>query len=122
VFADEIVDPATVDDLESVAEVSLSDRELTMANSLVEAMSDPWDPDQYQDTYRAAVMELIEAKAQGRTLVVDQAPDREVVIDLAAALEASVEAARASRGRHPTARPVDAAKPRKAAASRRKSA
>ena len=92
-------------------------RELAMANSLVEALSDPWQPEQYRDEYRDAVMELIEAKAAGRTLTVPAAAtDRDNVVDLATALEASVEAAKAARGRHPTARPkpaTDAAPVRK---------
>ena len=142
VFADEVVDPAADEDLQAVAGVHLTDREVTMAHSLVEALSDPFEADRYQDTYRAAVMELIEAKAEGRTMVLeDPPPDRDNVVDLASALEASVEAAKAARGRHPTARPArpsaadgndGAAQPaaaapkkaaaKKAAATRRKSA
>jgi DNA end-binding protein Ku len=134
VFADEVVDPASDEDLQAVVGVELSDREVTMAHSLVDALSDPFEPERYQDTYRAAVMELIEAKAEGRTIVIDDtAPDRGNVVDLASALEASIEAAKAARGRHPTARPARAAgaadddtaaaaQPKKSAPRRRKSA
>ena len=103
VFPDEVVDPASVEGLEQIGNVVLSDRETLMAASLVTAMSDPFRPDDFRDEYRASVMELIEAKAAGRTLTIEQAPDRADVVDLAAALEASVQAANASRGRHPTA-------------------
>ena len=114
VFPDEVVDPATVEGLENLDAVSLTDRELSMANSLVEALSDPFEPDNFRDTYRASVMELIEAKAAGKTLTIEPAPERADVIDLAAALEASVEAAKASRSRHPTARKAPAKKAQRA--------
>ncbi|MCU1395341.1 MAG: end-binding protein Ku [Ilumatobacteraceae bacterium] len=105
-YPDEVVDPAEVEDLETVVGVELSDRELAMAGTLVEAMADPFDPATYRDEYRAQVMALIEAKAEGRTIKAEVAPERSTVVDLAAALEASVEAAKASRARHPTARPA----------------
>ena len=110
VFPDEVVDPATAEGMEDLDRPELSERELAMANSLVEAMSDPFDPSKFHDEYRASVMELIEAKAAGRTLSIDAAPKYAEVIDLAAALEASVEAAKASRSRHPTSRRATAAK------------
>ncbi|MCU1401256.1 MAG: end-binding protein Ku [Acidimicrobiales bacterium] len=103
-YPDELVDPAQVEDLETVIGVQLSDRELAMAGTLVEAMAEPFDPSQYRDEYRESVMALIEAKAEGRTIDIDAAPDRAVVVDLADALEASIEAAKASRSRHPSAR------------------
>ena len=71
-------------------------------------MAEPFDPAQYRDEYRDSVMALIEAKAEGRSITIEAAPDRAVVVDLAEALEASVEAAKAARSRHPTARPAAA--------------
>ena len=119
-FPDELVDPAEDEDLDIVRDgASLSDRELAMAHTLVDALSDPFEPSNFRDTYRESVMELIEAKAEGRTLEIEAAPEHGQVIDLAAALEASVEAAKASRSRHPTARPAQA---KKAAGSKRKTA
>jgi DNA end-binding protein Ku len=114
VFPDEVVDPATVEDLDLVAQVAITDRELTMANTLIEALSDPFDPEQFQDSYRGEVMRLIQAKAEGQTFVVEDAPQHAEVIDLASALEASVDAAKAARSRHPSARQSSAeAKSRK---------
>jgi len=123
VFPDELVDPATVDDLDTVRDVAApSERELVMAASLVEAMSDPWEPEQYRDTYRDEVMALIEAKAEGRTYETDAVPEMAPVVDLASALEASVEAANAARGRHPTARPTTSKAAKRTAAKVKKSA
>ena len=51
------------------------------------------------------MLELIERKAGGETIVAETtpAPSADKVIDLMAALEASVQAAKGARGRHPTA-------------------
>lgn len=108
VFPDEVIDPAAVEGLEEIGSMDLSDRERSMAASLVMIRSSPTTS---VTNTAASVMELIEAKAAVRTLSVDAIPDRAEVVDLAAALEASVEAARASRDRHPTARKASVAKP-----------
>jgi len=122
-FPDELVTwaDAEAEAGESIRTVSLTERERKMAVGLVEALSDDWDPSQFQDTYRAEVMALIEAKAAGTVFVSSEAPaETGHVVDLAAALEASMEAAKAARQRHPTARKATAKKP--AAGKRRKTA
>jgi DNA end-binding protein Ku len=105
VYADEVNDPASIDGLEAVAKVDLSDKELAMAGSLIASLSQDFEPEKHTDTYREQVLELIERKAAGeapRVAPVAARPDSNVV-DLLAALEASVEAAKAARGRHPSA-------------------
>lgn len=104
VYADEINDPAEIPDMADVAEVEVSDKELAMATQLVESLSAEFEPDRFQDTYRQAVLELIDKKAAGEEVVVPAATaEPERVVDLMAALEASVAAAKESRKRHPTA-------------------
>lgn len=72
----------------------VSDRELDMAFTLIELLRKPFEPEEYHDTYREALAQLIEAKLEGRE-VVKAPPARETkVIDLADALRKSVEAAR----------------------------
>src|SRR5690606_8476672 len=90
----------------------LTERELTMAVSLVESMSGPFEPEKYHDTYREQVLDLIERKAQGLGVgpAETTAPAANVV-DLMAALEASVNAAKESRGRHPRGGPRRAPEP-----------
>jgi len=44
--------------------VGLTEREFAMAEQLVEAMSEPWDPDKYQDSFLAEVMALAEEKVK----------------------------------------------------------
>ena len=80
------------------------ERELAMANQLIESLSETFDPTKYSDTYRTKVLEVIERKAAGEEDVVSTPePQEEKVVDLMAALEASVAAAKEARGRHPTA-------------------
>jgi DNA end-binding protein Ku len=80
---------------DSMPNVLVNDREMGMASSLVEALSEPFDPGKYHDNYREAVLELIEAKKKGREVVMPEgaAPSGEVT-DLMAALRASVDSAR----------------------------
>jgi DNA end-binding protein Ku len=108
VYADEINDPAGIDELDTVVDIEISDKELAMASQLVESLSTDFEPDRFRDTYRESVLELIEKKAAGEEVVapVSQVePDK--VVDLMAALEASVAAAKDARKRHPTAHDAD---------------
>src|SRR5205809_761613 len=56
-FASEILAP---DELKDVSNTAITDKELKMAQSLVESMSTPWEPEKYRDEYRNAVMQMIE--------------------------------------------------------------
>jgi DNA end-binding protein Ku len=95
--------------------VKLSDRELEMAFTLIDILQKPFDPSEYQDHYREALAELIEAKLEGKE-VVNAPPARESrVLDLADALKRSVEAAKKTAKPKPAAR----ARSRPARAARR---
>jgi DNA end-binding protein Ku len=111
VYADEVVEPADIGEIAALDTVELSDRELAMAQQLVESLSAEFKPDKYRDTHRDQVLELIERKAAGEE-VVEIAPAAEApkVVDLMAALEASVAAAKEARKRHPTSRASGAAR------------
>ena len=106
IYADEVNDSAEVPELEPVSDVEVSDRELAMAEQLVESLVTKFEPSKYADTYREKVMDLVERKAAGETGLVEApaAVSEEKVVDLMAALEASVAAAKSSRKRHPTGR------------------
>ena len=71
--------------------------ERAMAAQLIDAMTGEFDPGQYRDEYREALMAVIEAKVEGRQVVQNVEEPGGALIDLMAALEASVEAARANR-------------------------
>jgi DNA end-binding protein Ku len=68
-------------------------REIEMANTLVEQLSAPFEPDDYADTYRDAVMELIRRKASGEEIEVSATENLVESDDLLAALKASLERA-----------------------------
>lgn len=98
-FGDEIQQTSSFGELEET-EVEISERELEMARKLVESVSRPFDIDSYRDTYREALLELIDRKANGEQIVLEPAPkdERLQAPDLMSALEASLEEARARLG------------------------
>lgn len=78
------------------AQVAVDDRELKMAMSLVDLLTEDFDPTKYKDDYRDVLMERITAKAQGEEIqVAPEAPQSEV-LDLMEALRRSIEAAKAN--------------------------
>jgi DNA end-binding protein Ku len=84
-------------DLPEGAETKVRPKELDMARSLVENLSDRFDPESYKDQYRIALEQLIEGKMRGeRRNVKRRRPDAKV-IDLMEALSASVEQSRGAR-------------------------
>ena len=98
------------DDLDLPDDVKVSAAELKMAENLVEMMATAFEPDDFKDEYKEAVLEVVRAKVEGREDLVE-APEAEAettVVDLMAALKASVERAkagekktgRAARGGH----------------------
>jgi DNA end-binding protein Ku len=74
--------------------VKISDKEVQMANSLIENLSDTFQPQRYTDDYRAAFMQIVEQKLAGQEIVAPTAAAEPKVMDLMAALKASVEAAK----------------------------
>ena len=65
-FGDEVLSPDRLDELDSVNEAEASERELTMAQQLIDSLSSDFEPDKYHDEYRERVLDLIERKAAGR--------------------------------------------------------
>ena len=99
VWADEVNPPEAIPGMDKATDVELNDKELAMATSLIESLTETFEPEKYHDTYRQAVLELIDRKADGEEAPVPApADDRDdTVVDLMAALEASVAAAKKSR-------------------------
>jgi DNA end-binding protein Ku len=122
VYADEVNDPVTIPELADLDGIDVSEKELVMARQLIESLSTDFEPEKFHDTYREAVLGLIEQKAEGQEVVTPAASaEPEKVVDLMAALEASVAAAKDARKRHPTGRAdgaADEGKPAKKAAKR----
>jgi DNA end-binding protein Ku len=98
-FADEVVDPARLDDIPAAEDVKTNKREIDIAKQLIESLAGEFEPTKYKDTYREAVLEMIEKKAAGEEIVI-QPEDEETapVPDLMSALKASLDAVRERTG------------------------
>ncbi len=97
-----------------------SQRELDMAEQLIEALASDFEPDKYSDQYREQVLDLIQRKAAGEEIVAEPTvEDKGKVLDLMAALEQSL--ARAGRGGD-AAEEAEAAPKKKAAKATKKRA
>jgi DNA end-binding protein Ku len=93
-FADEIRP------LEEIArgELEVDERELEMASQLIDRFSGSFDAAKYHDTYRERLLEIIEAKHNGKEVHVEPLEAAEEPEDLLAALRASLDAAKSRRG------------------------
>jgi len=120
-YADEVLDPATIDELSELDDVDVSKKEIAMAESLVDSLTAAFDPAKYRDEYREQVLDLIDIKASGEAFELPEAEaEKPKVVDLMAALEASVARAKEARGRHPSGAKNPAAKPAKKKAAAKK--
>ena len=78
-------------------DVLVSPQELTMALTLVEMLEEPFEPKKYRDEYRVAMLEMIEAKANGQEVTAAPEAPLPKTVDLMAALKASLEAAKKAK-------------------------
>jgi DNA end-binding protein Ku len=98
-FADEVIPPDSLDDMPEAGGKKTTKRELDMAQQLIDSLSGDFDPDKYRDEYRDRVLDLIERKAQGEEIVVEEQPEEpKKVPDLMAALEASIAQSKSQGG------------------------
>ncbi|MGZ5329106.1 MAG: non-homologous end joining protein Ku [Actinomycetota bacterium] len=69
-------------------------QELEMARQLIENLTAEWDPEEFTDEYREALLRIVEAKISGEEIEVVEAEPTAKVVDLMEALKASVAAAK----------------------------
>jgi DNA end-binding protein Ku len=110
-------------------DIEVRSQELKMAASLIDTMTEDFDPSLYHDTYREALEALVQAKIEGNEVIrpagqASAGGGSSGPADLAETLRASVEAAKANRARAaeeaaPPAKPATEAKEAKNAKSRR---
>src|SRR5215216_957891 len=76
------------------ADEKVRENEVDMARSLIESLTEPWNPEAFPDAYREAMLEIVEKKLAGEAIEAptEEAPAR--VVNLMEALKASVEAAK----------------------------
>jgi len=105
-YADEVIDPADIDELQGLDAIEVNDKEVAMAEALVASLAADFEPEKYRDEYREEVMALIQMKADGEEFGAPEiAAEKPKVVDIMAALEASVAAAKDARTRHPAKKP-----------------
>jgi DNA end-binding protein Ku len=85
-YADEVRKPESID-----GKVQLRKAEVDMAKSLVENLSEPFEPAKYDDRYRKELLGLLRAKAKGKKLPEPEPEEEAEVVDLMSALRESVE-------------------------------
>ena len=104
--------------------VTVSAAEMKIANALIDLLEAKFDPTEYKDEYREAMMAVITAKLDGQEYVAAPAPEALApAVDLMAALRASVEAAKQRKAGGAPAKPTaDTAPAEKSAPKRRKTA
>ena len=116
-FDDEVIPPDDVTDGAADGKAKTTKKELQMAQQLIDSLSGEFDPGKYRDEYRERVLDLIERKAQGETIVIEEpAAEPEKVPDLMAALEASIAGAKSQS--KPKAKPKKRAPAKKKAAAK----
>lgn len=98
-FPDEVRD---VEDLSELPErrARVNDKELKIAEQLIESLSSPWKPERYKDTYRESLLAYIKKKAKGDAVEIEeQTEETPAVRNLLDALRASVEETKGSTRR-----------------------
>jgi DNA end-binding protein Ku len=106
-FADEVRKPESVD-----GKGSLRPNEVEMARSLVENLSDKFDPTKYDDTYRKELLDLLKEKAETGEISAPREEEEEAeVVDLMAALRESVERTKRQTKRSTSKRSAKTKKP-----------
>lgn len=103
-FHHELRDPSELKiPVADIKALSISQKEIDMAERLVEGMVEPWDPTKYRDDYRDDLLVMVERKiSAGKTKEITQPDEQDVprsadVIDMMTLLKRSVEQTQKSR-------------------------
>jgi DNA end-binding protein Ku len=84
--------------------------ELEMAQTLIDNLTADWNPMEFKDEYREALLGIVEAKINGEEIEVVEAEPAAKVVDLMEALKASVAAAKKPSKEAPAAKKKTAAR------------
>ena len=99
-------------------DIEVRDQELAMARQLIDSLTSEWNPEEFTDEYREALLRIVEAKLNGEEIEVLEPEPTAKVVDLMEALKASVAAAKqdvddgseAAAGSTPAKKPSGGAK------------
>ncbi|MBM7649116.1 DNA end-binding protein Ku [Bacillus ectoiniformans] len=88
-YPDEVRKAADVPNVPEESQVSK--KEIDTAILLIDQLSTPFEPDQYEDEYRKRLLELIQSKRTEETVTPKAKKEKTNVTDLMAALQASID-------------------------------
>ena len=88
-YADEVRELSGIEELEQMPEVN--PEELALAGQLIESISKPFSPADFEDNYRNQLLDIIKAKAEGREIVEPAEAEIGQVINLMDALKSSLQ-------------------------------
>lgn len=94
-YPDEVRRPGMIEELNYQAD--LHENEVKMAVNLIENLSSEFNPEKYNNEYRKALTEMIQAKIAGEAVEAPARPETAKVVDLMSALKASIELAKEER-------------------------
>jgi len=80
---------STEEAFEAIPEIKIKKDMLDLARHIIETKKGTFDPATFDDRYESALVELVQAKMEGREIKVPKAPARGKVIDLMEALRKS---------------------------------
>jgi DNA end-binding protein Ku len=92
-YADEVRSP------ENAPAPQVREAEVEMAKTLIENLTEPWDPKRYHDRYRGQLLKLLKKKAEGEELPEPSAEPEGEVVDMMEALRQSVQQTKRGRPR-----------------------
>jgi DNA end-binding protein Ku len=114
-YADEVRPAGELAEIESIPS-KVDERELKLAQQLVESVSGELDLAQFRDEYRTALTQVIEQKVAGEEVTPTYTAETPQVIDLMSALKASLDKAGKAKKKPARAELKPARAPRRAAA------
>jgi DNA end-binding protein Ku len=95
------------------------DRELRIAQQLIDSMTVAWKPEKYDDTYRERVLDLVRRKGKGQEIEIEaREPEGAQVVDLVEALQRSLESRSGSKRARATTKKTAAKKATKSTAKK----
>ena len=97
---------AAAESLATRSATAVTDKELKMAQALIESMSDSWEPEKYRDEYRTALLEIIEQKAKNKQIATKAPapPTPTNVVDLVKVLQDSLNRSQSVKPKRGAAR------------------
>lgn len=92
-YPHEIRSVKNVPDLEEEI-IKVDDSQMKLAEQLVASLAKPFEEVVFEDKYRDAVIEMVNAKVEGKEVVATSEAVEEPVVDIMSALKASIEEAK----------------------------